>query len=266
MFEHVNMSVSNVAQPASLGVTPAGNLGAAAPRWHQIAAALEAEIVAGTLERDERLPGEHALAARFAANRGTVRRALAELAARGALRVERGRGSFVAAPPVDYALGTRTTFRENLLRQSILPMARIIRAVRLRAPAGTAARLTLPRGAEIVLLETLSEVDGRPLSYTRHHLPATRVPGLEHLAGALDCISTIYARFGIGPVTRRGSVIVARPPTEEEAHRLRLAANQPILQLETLKVDTTGAPVDLTLARFAGPRVQLSVGEEDWLG
>ncbi|HTN11112.1 MAG TPA: GntR family transcriptional regulator [Acetobacteraceae bacterium] len=69
--------------------------------WRQIANALEAEIAAATLAPGARLPTEAQLAARFAVNRHTVRRALEEMSRNGLIRVEQGRGSFVAEDVLD---------------------------------------------------------------------------------------------------------------------------------------------------------------------
>src|SRR5215510_13171196 len=54
--------------------------------WRRIADDLERAIAAGEIAPGERLPGETEIAARFAVNRHTVRRAIAELAGRGLVR------------------------------------------------------------------------------------------------------------------------------------------------------------------------------------
>ena len=70
--------------------------GAGVSLWRQIGAAIEAAIRAGHHAPGERLPTEADLAARFRVNRHTIRRAMEELEARGVVRVEQGRGAFVA--------------------------------------------------------------------------------------------------------------------------------------------------------------------------
>ncbi|WEK48730.1 MAG: GntR family transcriptional regulator [Candidatus Kaistia colombiensis] len=62
--------------------------------WRQIADEIEADIRSERLRAGMQLPTESQLATRFAVNRHTVRRSLAELAARGLVRATQGRGTF----------------------------------------------------------------------------------------------------------------------------------------------------------------------------
>jgi DNA-binding GntR family transcriptional regulator len=63
----------------------------------QVAADIEADIVAGKLAPDTRLPSEAELSVQYGVARGTVRRAMEELRDRGKVVTFHGRGTFV--PP-----------------------------------------------------------------------------------------------------------------------------------------------------------------------
>ena len=78
--------------------------------WRQILVRLERDIGAGIYPPGGRLPTEAEFAARFGVNRHTVRRALEELSRVGLVRVEQGRGTFVAEDILDYTVGPRTRF------------------------------------------------------------------------------------------------------------------------------------------------------------
>ncbi len=115
--------------------------------WRQIATAIEHDIAAGRgASPGDRLPTEAALSARFGVNRHTVRRAMEELEARGLIRVEQGRGSFVAEDVLDYPLGPRTRFSETIRRQNREPAGRMLRIVETEAEAQVARALGLRRG------------------------------------------------------------------------------------------------------------------------
>ena len=86
------------------------------PLWRRIADTLRAEVKAGDWKPGARLPGEYALAERFSVNRHTLRQAIEHLESQGVLRAEQGRGIFVPDPPLDYALGKRARFSENIER------------------------------------------------------------------------------------------------------------------------------------------------------
>src|SRR5262252_7530382 len=82
--------------------------------WSRIEASIARDIAKGRFRPGERLASEHELALRFNVNRHTVRQALGSLGAKGLLRTEHGRGTFVADYAVDYLLARRTRFSENL--------------------------------------------------------------------------------------------------------------------------------------------------------
>ena len=82
------------------------------PLWRRIAGTLGEEIADGRLPPGAQMPTEMALAARFAVNRHTVRRAIDELSRAGLVTTEQGRGSFVSEDVLDYVVGPRTRFSE----------------------------------------------------------------------------------------------------------------------------------------------------------
>jgi len=65
--------------------------------WRQVADDITADIKSGELSPNSRLPSEAELAELYGVARGTVRRALAELAESDVVTVVHGRGTFVAA-------------------------------------------------------------------------------------------------------------------------------------------------------------------------
>lgn len=113
------------------------------PLWRQVEAVLGAAIRAGELKPGAQLPTEFALAARFAVNRHTIRRALAELEAASLIRVERGRGTFVHENVIDYQVSRRTRFSENLRRQNREPSGIILDSGERPAPHAVARALGL---------------------------------------------------------------------------------------------------------------------------
>ena len=86
--------------PADRGAAPLAR-GEGIALWRQIAQALEQAITSGQHQPGGRLPSEAELSALHGVNRHTVRRALEALSSRGLIRIEQGRGSFVAEDVVD---------------------------------------------------------------------------------------------------------------------------------------------------------------------
>ena len=94
--------------------------------WRQIEQTLAQEIETGIFEEGQQLPTEAELAARFAVNRHTIRRAVGMLSDRGLVRVEQGRGSFVRENVLEYMIGRRTRFTENVRRANRSPGGRML--------------------------------------------------------------------------------------------------------------------------------------------
>ncbi len=225
--------------------------------WRRIAEAVEQEIAGGTLVPGARLPTEAQMAAQFAVNRHTVRRALEELSRNGLVRVEQGRGSFVAEDVLDYTVGPRTRFSEWIRRHNKEPSGQTLDLRELPADAAIGAGLGLRPGAKVVRLERLGLADGRPVSIGLHHFPAGRFPKL--LAAMRDGagISEALAQAGVADYRRQVTRVSARMPTEQEAVLLAMPRNRPLLVTENVNVDPAGAVVEFGLSRYPTPRVQI---------
>jgi GntR family phosphonate transport system transcriptional regulator len=239
---------------------PALDRGQGVALWRQIAAALEAEVAQGATP-GARLPTEAALVARFGVNRHTVRRALEELESRGLIRVEQGRGAFVAEDVLDYPLGPRTRFSENIRRQKREPRGRILRIAEIAADAMVAEALGLRRGKPVLRVDRLALASDRPLVLGQHHFPLPRFAGLALSLAANPSITAALAAAGVPDYERAWTRITARLPTPEEAQLLQQSRSRPVLVTEALNRDPRGHAVDFTLGAYAAGRVQILVEE-----
>ncbi len=227
--------------------------------WRQIAGALEGEIGSGRLPPGARLPTEAELSARFAVNRHTVRRAMEELQARGLVRIEQGRGSFVAEDVLDYPVGPRTRFSETIRRQNREPQGRILRLEEIDAEGVVAEALKLRRNRPVVVAERLGLVDGRPVVLGAHYFSVARFPGIARLLAEDSSITRALAALGIADYRRQSTRITARMPSVEEAALLGQARTRPVLVTESVNVDAVGEPVELSIACYAAGRMQILV-------
>ena len=227
--------------------------------WRQIGAAMEGAIRAGQHAPGDRLPTEAELAARFRVNRHTIRRAMEELESRGIVRVEQGRGSFVAEDVLDYPLGPRTRFSEIIRAQNREPAGRLLRLAEIPAEARIAELLEIRKGRTVILAERIAMADGRPVALGAHHFPASRFPGISALLSQDPSITHALAACGVPDYRRRITRITARMPTAEEAEALQQSRSRPLLVSEAVNVDPEGRPVDATLTRYAAGRTQLVV-------
>lgn len=227
--------------------------------WRQIAETLESDIREGVFAPGKQLPTEAELAGRFAVNRHTVRRGIAFLEQEGLLRVEQGRGTFVQERMVDYKLGKRTRFSENIQKQSRIPSGELVRALVLAADATVAKNLHLRKGAPVVLIENVGKVDGRAISVAAHHFPAKRFPEIIEIYKQTGSITKALAHYGIADYTRKETRITARLPTANECRLLELPRSQPVLVSENINIDPEGRVIEYGWTRMAAERAQLVV-------
>jgi GntR family phosphonate transport system transcriptional regulator len=230
--------------------------------WARIADALARDIAAGRPAPGDRLPGEQALAERFDVNRHTVRQALKSLADRGLVRVEHGVGSFVGTFAVEYALGRRTRFAENLARAGMSGRHRPIADGRCIADAELARRLGVRAGAALVWVRSRGEANGRPISVSDHYFPARRFAGIAAAFADTGSITRALARCGVADFVRSWSGISAGLPDAETAALLGVPPSRPVLLVESVNADLDGRPVECGRTRFAGDVVQLVVQPE----
>ncbi|WP_428483139.1 phosphonate metabolism transcriptional regulator PhnF [Rhodopila sp.] len=225
--------------------------------WRQIANRVQQDIASGARKPGEQLPTEAELSAGFGVNRHTVRRALEELSRDGLVRVEQGRGSFVAEDVLDYAVEARTRFSEWIRKHNKEPSGQVLQLREIAAEPRLAASLNVSAGSRVVLLERLGFADDRPVGLTRHYFPALRLNGILEALRASPRITEALRTVGVDDYLRQQTRVTARLPTQVEADRLRMARNRPVLVTENINVDHAGTIVEFATGCYPTPRVQI---------
>ncbi|MCU0907022.1 MAG: phosphonate metabolism transcriptional regulator PhnF [Rhodobacteraceae bacterium] len=238
---------------------PAGGSSGKDPFWIRIRAVLESDLAAGRYAPGDRLPSEAALAARFAANRHTVRRALAALAEAGLVHARQGAGVYVTARPTDYRISRRTRFARNLTDTGHTPDRQILTLETRAADAREAEALAIAPGAPVHLWEGISLADGAPIALFRSVFCATRFPQLLTVLAETRSVTATLARFGVADYTRKSTRLSAERADPVRARHLRLTEGAPLLRAVSINVDADDRPVEYGRTWFAGDRVQLLV-------
>ena len=137
-----------------------------------------------------RLPTEAELSRRFAVNRHTVRARAGGIVARaGLVRIEQGRGTFVAEDVLEYTVEPRTRFTEWIRKHNMEPSGKTLQLREIAADSHIANGLGLRTGARVILLERLGLADDRPVS-----LRGTTSPPLACPACWTPCAPTRVSR------------------------------------------------------------------------
>lgn len=227
-------------------------------RWRQIADILRADIAA--LRVSGQLATEAELAERFAANRHTVRRAIAALASDGLVRAERGRGTFVNTPDVarlSYPVGATTRFSQNVGAASREPGGRLIGSSIEGASLRLSETLNCRPGDALTRMEMLRVVDGSPVLVSTHWFVAARVPGLVGAYAEIGTLTGALAKVGVDFYRRLSTRVTAESADPSDARLLECPAGTPILQAVSIDCDSNTEALQTARTRFAGSRIEL---------
>ncbi|KQY81259.1 MULTISPECIES: GntR family transcriptional regulator [Roseateles] len=216
-----------------------------APLYEQIRQLIVAALAAGEWRPGEALPSEAALAERFHASPGTVRRALDELTAAHVVERRQGRGTFVAthtAPRDAYR------FLRLVADDGASGFTReLVHCRRARATAETARALQLRTSEPVIEVRRLLLRRNRPVVLDDLWLPERHFEGLN---GALidTYAGTLYAlfeeRFAVHMV-RAEEKLRAVAASAEAAALLAVATSEPLLSVERVAYTYGDRPVEL---------------------
>ena len=225
--------------------------------WRQIEQTLAQEIETGIFEEGQQLPTEAELAARFAVNRHTIRRAVGMLYDRGLVRVEQGRGSFVRENVLEYMIGRRTRFTENVRRANRSPGGRMLSINREKCTRGLAEELGVQTGAQVVHLVAVSEVDGRPVGLADHYFPTKLFGEFEAAYAREPSVTKVMEHHGFGDYERARTKVTAGIPDAVDSNVLQIPRTRPILIVDSVNVALDGTILQASHVRYAADRFQL---------
>ena len=148
------------------------------PLYLQIKALLERSLDACEWRPGTAIPSESVLAQRFGASQGTVRKAIAQLAAENLVVRRQGKGTFVATHTEEKT----STFRFLRIRRSDgrdeYPASRLLDVRRGKASAEVARLLELKASDAVFVVRRVLEYGGEPAVLDDITLPAALFKGL----------------------------------------------------------------------------------------
>ncbi len=217
------------------------NFSSSKPLWQQINAIVRSRLTEGMLAGAQ--ISDAALAAEFGVSRMTVRQALQPLVTEGILVRERGRGTFVASPPVLGQLSGIERFFEEWRLQGRSFRVDLLERVITPATSSVATALSVEEGENIGMLRRLRFVDERPIVVDTRYLPGAIDAQLSDQELVEESIWLIIERrLGI-PIDHADFEIHASPASDEEAELLGLTPGVPLLDRRLQIAAADGRPV-----------------------
>ncbi|NDP41360.1 MAG: GntR family transcriptional regulator [Aromatoleum sp.] len=216
------------------------------PLYLQITRLLEKSLDAGEWRPGEAMPSEIELARRYGVSQGTVRKAVAALAADNLVVRRQGKGTYVA---------THTEERTSMFRflrirrddgRDEYPASRLLDVRRFKATADVARLLELKPGDPLVILRRMLEYSGDPVVLDEIALPAALFKGLtksrvEAYHGSM--YSFFETQFGVR-MLKAQEKLKAIPADAASARILNVAPGHPLLAVERVTLTYGDRPVE----------------------
>jgi GntR family transcriptional regulator len=232
----------------------------AAPRYRQVADALQRRIASGDLGSHDRLASERMIADRFGLSRMTARQAVELLVRRGVVYRRPGSGTFVSPPRIEHTLQRLAGFSEQMRRQGVHPTGRVLEMrCSGRIDAGARDALELPDGERAWMVRRLRFGDGEPLLLETFWVPRPVCPELsrDELAER-SLYAVMRTRYGVDPVSAETSLEPAALDAADARHLSARPGAPAILVIRATR-DGDGRPVEFARDLYRGDRARFEL-------
>ncbi|SIS64380.1 GntR family transcriptional regulator [Alicyclobacillus vulcanalis] len=230
------------------------------PLYQQLKSELLEKILSGAWPPGEQIPSEAELAAMYDVSRTTVRQAVGDLVTAGFIVRRQGKGTYVADVDHPTASTTLYGFAEELRALGLSVTVRVERLDMQRCPEDIARLLRVPQSRQVLYIERTAYVDEIAYFHERSYLVppyqvASRMPPDPTM---YDSIYGFFEQNGVR-INSGSQTISAELATDEDCARFGLTPPAPILHIERITRDESGAPVEYSLVRYPADRYQLRV-------
>lgn len=168
--------------------------------YQQIADSILKQIQSGELQPGARLPSENALSEKHQVGRNTIRHALSDLAAKGYVESVQGVGTFVTETHFPKTVEFLYGFSQEMAQRGRVVGSQVLEAKIIPADPLLTRVLRVQLGAEVVFLNRLRLVDGKPAAIERAYLPHAFCHGiLEHDFAVESLYDVLASQYNMKP-------------------------------------------------------------------
>ena len=142
------------------------------PLYYQIKEQIQEALDEGVFRVGESIPSEMEFCSIFDVSRPTVRQAISELVSDGALRKEKGKGTFVANKKFNYgSMQDIVTYYDKLIKRGYNPQTEILSKKVIKATKKLSDKLKLKLHEEVIKIKRLRKIDEEPIVIITNHIP-----------------------------------------------------------------------------------------------
>jgi GntR family transcriptional regulator len=209
----------------------------ALPKYRQLLQLLRQQILSGELAPGARIPTEEELVQTYGLSRGTVRKAIEQLAAEGLVRTEQGSGTYVST-----AHPSAIPFRFAEDRPGVAASYRIVTREIVPASMEIAERLSLPFGEPVIHLLRQRSEKGAVVAFSERFLPRSLCPDLLDQDLTQGSIHDILVTRSELPLLRAVVEIEAQMLGPEDAVLLGVPPGTPAIVISRMTYTAPARP------------------------
>jgi len=230
------------------------------PLYFQLKEILKEKIETGELKPGDLLPSERELKEKYQISRPTIRQALNELVNEGLVYREKGKGTYVAKPKINYGFIQKfTTFYDDMKEKGFNTKTRVIKLEVKSGRKALAKKLNIEANDKIIIINRLRFVKGEPIVSVMNHIPYKLCPQLVEEDLKDKSLYRIMAdKFDIVPYRAQ---ITLEPIVAEEfdSELLDINVGAPMQLMQNITYTRDGTVMDYFESRFRGDKGKVNV-------
>lgn len=232
------------------------------PLYKQLKSELLEHIREGHWKPGEQLPSEAELAVQFRVSRTTVRQAVGDLVSSGFVVRRQGKGTYVAPRTQASSATALYGFAEALRSNGLDVRMQIDHLDTLAAyPSEVEHRLEIPHGRKILEIERTAWVNDVCYFHEQSFVLPPFHMDLSYVIEHREAFDYIYGYLEANGVRINSGhqTVGAQLATEADCTLFKLVSPSPVLVIERLTRDESGAAVEFSRVRYPGDRYQFAV-------
>ena len=230
------------------------------PVYYQLKEIIREKIEIGELKIGERITSENKLSEIYQISRMTVRQAIKELVGEGLLYRDKGRGTFVCEPKINYGFIQKlTTFYDDMVGKGYTMRTKILKQEIKPASKAIAKNLNIEKNKKIIYILRVRYIENEPIVHVTNHIPYKLCPDLinEDLTDK-SLYQTLAEKYGLIAYKARATLeaIVA---SKYDSELLNIKEGAPVHLMKNITYTKENIIMDYFESHFRGDKGKVQV-------
>ena len=230
------------------------------PLYFQLKEIVKEKIDNGELKSGDLIPSEREFKERYDISRPTIRQALKELVNEGLLHREKGKGTFVSKPKINYGFIQKfTTFYDDMEKKGYKTKTKVVNMEVEKARMSLAKKLNIKKDEKVIIIDRVRYIQDEPVVIVKNHIPYNLSPGLKSQKLEDKSLYRLLAdKFKIKPYKAE---ITLEPINADEydAKALKVDIGAPMHLMGNITYTKENIIMDYFESRFRGDKGKVKV-------